>query len=186
MPWWKNPTKDQKDSYKRGEHVMNKPEAAAMRRIQSETGKTEEEVRAIKKYREMLSDAQLDDKSRETKEWRRDYLQKREKEKELGINSKWNFGSIKAMFKQKTMQVLNGDKETTDELYKRYAGGLVDDKRPKAFFYRNFGTSFQSETEVMQAIAKTDGQFVYSPDRNEVGFMHEASLTVFSLVYQVK
>lgn len=39
-------------------HVMNKDEAKEMRRIQSKTGLSEEEVRTHKKYRKMLSDAQ--------------------------------------------------------------------------------------------------------------------------------
>ena len=162
---------------------MNKPEAQVMRRIQSETGKTEEEVRQIKKYRKMLSDAQLTESQRSTKEWRREYLRRREVDEKHGINPKWNFGSIKAMFNQKTMQVLNGDKEATGRLYKRYAGGLVDDKRPKAFFYRKFNHP-QPETQIMQAIDKTEGMFFFSSDRNEVGFAYDASLIVFSLVYQ--
>ena len=51
-------TKHLTDRYKRGEHVMNSHEATVMRRIQSETGKSEEEVREIKKYRIELSEAQ--------------------------------------------------------------------------------------------------------------------------------
>ena len=86
------------------------------------------------------------------------------------------------MFKQKTMQVLNGDKEMTSRLYKRYAGGLVDAKRPKDFHYRILSGSI-SETDAMKAIDKTDGMFVFSPDRKEVGFMYEASLLVFLLAY---
>lgn len=41
-----------------GEHVMMKPEAKVMRRLQAETGLSEEEIRSHKKYRKMLSDAQ--------------------------------------------------------------------------------------------------------------------------------
>lgn len=41
-----------------GEHVMNSDESKALRRIMSETGMNEEEVRKHKKYRKMLSDAQ--------------------------------------------------------------------------------------------------------------------------------
>jgi hypothetical protein len=44
--------------YQRGEHVMNKNEAAVMRRLQSETGLTEEQIREHKKYRILLSEAQ--------------------------------------------------------------------------------------------------------------------------------
>lgn len=183
--WYEKTKKDETRRYGRGEHVMSQPEAKVMRRIQSETGLTEEEVRSHKKYRKMLSDAQLTDTQRATLEYRREWKRNHDEMEKNGLNPKWQFGSEKAMFKQKTMQVLNGDKEATGELYKRYAGGLVDDKRPNAFYYRKF-EGFQSETDVMKAIARTDGQFVYSPDRNEVGFMYEDSLTMFSLVFEEK
>lgn len=39
-------------------HVMNKNEAKLCRKLMSETGKTEEELRKDKKYRKMLSEAQ--------------------------------------------------------------------------------------------------------------------------------
>ena len=39
-------------------HYANKKEAKTLRRIMSQTGLTESEVRAIKKYRIMLSEAQ--------------------------------------------------------------------------------------------------------------------------------
>lgn len=189
MRGWKSgrmkTSKENTRRYARGEHVMSKPEASLMRKIQSETGLSEEEVRSQKKFRKMLSDIQMSEQAKAGLNYRRKKQAEREYNEKHGINSKWNFGSEKAMFKQKTMQVLNGDKETTAELYKRYAGGLVDDKRPKGFFYRTFDT-WQSETDVMKAIAKTDGQFVYSPDRNEVGFRYESSMTVFSLVYEMK
>jgi hypothetical protein len=176
--------KEETRRYGRGEHVMSKPEGAVMRRIQSETGMTEEEVRKIKKYRKMLSDAQLSPVAHERKEFIRNRERLLKEDEKLGINSKWKWGSEKSMFMQKACQVLNGDKETAQGLYKRYAGGLVDDRRPKAFFYRKF-EGFQSETDIMKAIAQTDGQFVYSPDRNEVGFMYESCMTMFSLCYQV-
>ena len=51
-------TKHQTRRYQRGEHVMNKNESTVMRRLQSETGLSEEEVREHKKYRKMLSAAQ--------------------------------------------------------------------------------------------------------------------------------
>jgi hypothetical protein len=159
-----------------GGHVMAKPEAAVMRRIRSETGMTEAQVREIKKYRKMLSDAQLSDTEREKLALRRQF--------HADHQSKWSWGSEKAMFKQKTMQILL-DKEATARLYKRYAGGLVDNKRPTNFHYRKFDKT-QPETQIMLAIDKTDGQFVYSPDRNEVGFRYADSLTIFSLVYQVQ
>ena len=168
-------TKRQTEAYGRGEHVMSKPEASVMRRIQSETGLSEEEVRSHKKYRVMLSNTQESSKLMQLKR-RREY-------QTHGTPKKWQWGSEKAMFKQKTMQVLNGDKEATARLYKRYAGGLVDDRHPKAFHYRKFNNS-QPETQIMQAIDRTDGQFVYSIDNNEVGFMYAESLTIFSLVYQ--
>jgi len=40
-------------------HIPNKTEAALLRRLMSETGKNEEEIREIKKYRIMLSEAQV-------------------------------------------------------------------------------------------------------------------------------
>lgn len=51
-------TKQHTRRYGRDEHVMNKNEAAVMRRLQSMTGLSEEEIRAHKKYRKMLSAAQ--------------------------------------------------------------------------------------------------------------------------------
>jgi hypothetical protein len=41
-----------------GIHVMNKDEARVMRRLQSQTGLSQEEIRKHKKYRKMLSEAQ--------------------------------------------------------------------------------------------------------------------------------
>ena len=179
MGYWggRKSTKKLTEAYGRGEHVMNKLEGKVMRRIRAETGMSEEEVRSHKKYRVMLSDAQIPGKAKELerRSWRQAYEER----------TKWGFGSNKAMFKQKTMQVLNGDKEATARLYKRYAGGLVDDRRPAKFFYVKFKAN-QPETQIMQAIDKTDGQFAYSPNLNEVGFAYEASLTVFSLVYEVQ
>ena len=40
-------------------HIMNKDESKVLRRLMSEIGMTEEEVRTHKKYRKMLSDAQV-------------------------------------------------------------------------------------------------------------------------------
>jgi len=45
-------------AYSNGAHVPNKNEATLLRKIMSESGLTEEEVRANKKYRKMLSEAQ--------------------------------------------------------------------------------------------------------------------------------
>lgn len=41
-----------------GEHIPNKQEAKLLRRLMSETGNTEEEIRDIPKYRRMLAEAQ--------------------------------------------------------------------------------------------------------------------------------
>jgi hypothetical protein len=41
----------------RGGHIANKKESALLRKLMSETGKTEEEIRAIYKYRKALSEA---------------------------------------------------------------------------------------------------------------------------------
>ena len=41
-----------------GEHIMNKDEGKLMRRLKNETGLSEEEIRKIRKYRIMLSEAQ--------------------------------------------------------------------------------------------------------------------------------
>lgn len=51
-------TKHHTRRYQRGEHVMNSNEAKVMRRLQSETGLTEVEIREHKKYRVLLSEAQ--------------------------------------------------------------------------------------------------------------------------------
>jgi len=169
-------SKDQTRRYARGEHVMSKNEASLMRRLQSETGMSEKEVRSHKKYRKMLADAGAPGRMAQLRTRRR--IQDQEK-------NGWPWGPTKAMFMQKACQVLNGDKAASARLYKRYAGGLVDDKRPKGFHYRKF-VSDQPETQIMQAIDRTDGQFVYSPDNNEVGFMYADSLTMFSLVYQAQ
>ncbi len=41
----------------RGGHILNKNESALLRKLMSETGKTEEEIREIYKYRKALSTA---------------------------------------------------------------------------------------------------------------------------------
>lgn len=41
-----------------GVHIMNKDEGRVMRRLKNETGLTEVEIRKVKKYRVMLSEAQ--------------------------------------------------------------------------------------------------------------------------------
>jgi hypothetical protein len=43
---------------KPGVHIMNKNEAKMMRKLQSQTGLSQDEIRSIKKYRVMLSEAQ--------------------------------------------------------------------------------------------------------------------------------
>ena len=47
-----------KRCYSKGAHIPNKNEAQLLRKIMSETGLTEEEIRESKKYRVMLSEAQ--------------------------------------------------------------------------------------------------------------------------------
>lgn len=167
-------TKKETETYKCGEHVMNKAEGAIMRRIQSETGLSKEEVRTHKKYRKMLSDAQNShiNKQTITLRWR----------DSNHIKETLDWGSPKTMFMQKACQILKGDKELATRLYKRYSGGLVDDKRPNAFYYREISIK-QDETTILKAIDKTDGMFVFAPHRNEVGFAYETSLTMFSLLY---
>lgn len=181
---WSLMTKRQTEAYARGEHVMSKPEASLMRRIQSETGMTEEEVRKHKKYRKMLSDAQKPANWKPAGWYAGNPLTTRAGLKNP-LEEKWSWGSQKAMFMQKACEVLNGDKEAAARLYKRYAGGLIDDHRPNAFYYREFDNT-QPETDILKAIDKTEGMFVFAPHRNEVGFMYETSLTMFSLCYQVK
>ena len=172
-PPWKA-YKEKRAERQGGGHVMSKPEAKVMRRIQAETGMTEEQIRSYKKYRIMLSRTQ--------EPGRMDMIRRREfhaKQQES-----WSWGSEKGMFKQRAQQLLD-DKEMTAELYKRYAGGFVDCKRPKAFHYRKFEKQ-QLPAEVLKAIAKTDGQYYYSVDQNEVGFMYETSMLMFTLAFQEK
>jgi len=53
-----DPRAKRKRHAKPGEHIMNKDEGKLMRRLKNDTGLTEKEIRAIKKYRVMLSEAQ--------------------------------------------------------------------------------------------------------------------------------
>lgn len=165
--------KEKTRRYARGEHVMSKAEGSLMRRIQSETGLSEEEVRTHKKYRKMLSDTQKSGSSLSSRLW---------KPGPTPLEEKWSWGSPKAMFMQKACEVLDNDKEAAARLYKRYAGGLIDMRHPSRFYYRSFSL-IQNQTEILKAIDKTDGMFVFDPQRNEVGFAYESSLTMFSLVY---
>ena len=56
-------------------HLMNSDEAKCLRRIMSETGLNEPKIRAIKKYRKMLSEAQdLGEKSLTWDEKRNKYI----------------------------------------------------------------------------------------------------------------
>jgi Zn-dependent M16 (insulinase) family peptidase len=55
IPFRMNP---KKVYVKPDEHVMNKNEAKLMRRLQAQTGLSQEEIREIKKYKKMLSEAQ--------------------------------------------------------------------------------------------------------------------------------
>jgi len=43
----------------KGVHIMNKNEAKLLRKLKKDTGLSEEEIRSHKKYRKMLSDAQV-------------------------------------------------------------------------------------------------------------------------------
>lgn len=52
------PFENPKKSLPKNVHQMNKNEATLMRKLMSETGMTEIEIRQIKKYRKMLSEAQ--------------------------------------------------------------------------------------------------------------------------------
>ncbi len=51
---WQNPKK----SLPPNVHQMNSDESRLLRKLMSETGMSEKEIRAIKKYRKLLSDAQ--------------------------------------------------------------------------------------------------------------------------------
>lgn len=54
----KDKRREVKLSLPNGVHLMNKNEAKVMRQLKKKTGLSEEEIREVKKYRKMLSDAQ--------------------------------------------------------------------------------------------------------------------------------
>ena len=74
--YWDRPSYGSKNrGVPRGVHIMNGPEAKVMRRLKSDTGLTEEEIREVKKYRVELSTAQKEgekakrSKLQKLKEW---------------------------------------------------------------------------------------------------------------------
>ena len=157
------------DAYIRGEHVMSKPEAKVMRRLQAETGLSEEEIRSVKKYRKMLSDAQGRKSHAKPAEqtWTIDY---------------------KCRFRQR-VGVFIKDDSVIDELYKRHAGGMMgaDDRRPKDFHYATIPVGGTDAHRALQTIHdQTDGRYYYDPAAREVGFQYEENLTMFLLALQVQ
>ena len=164
-PPWKD-YKDKRIERQGGGHVMAKPEAKVMRRLRAETGLSEEEIRSHKKYRKMLSDAQSKPIPRT--------------EGEVKYENMWP---------KKQFEFQYGhffEKDVFNELWKRYAGGLLDDteKRPKKFHYAKV-PGFQAIPHVLNTVHNsTDGQYYYNPKTGEIGFMHESSLTMFVLAYQ--
>jgi hypothetical protein len=70
--------RERKKYAKPGEHIPNKNEAKFLRKIMSETGMSEEEVRAHKTYRKMLSEAQKVPAAKKTDDQKRlDNIMKR-------------------------------------------------------------------------------------------------------------
>lgn len=68
-----------------GVHIMGKPEAKVMRKLQALTKMTEEEIRKVKKYRKMLSEAQNNNGKIESARNRWDYLLVKCVLEELGL-----------------------------------------------------------------------------------------------------
>lgn len=66
-------------------HIMGKPEAKVMRKLKALTKMTEEEIRKVKKYRKMLSEAQNNNGKIESARNRWDYLLVECVLKELGL-----------------------------------------------------------------------------------------------------
>lgn len=166
--WRKDKKKSQTRRYARGEHVMSGPEARVMRRIQSENGLTEEEVRSEKKFRKMLADAAQNLAISEPRETIVATAVVSPREQFISQVSCWSFC----------------DEEMAERLYKRYAGlTLLEPSRPKKFHYAT--PEKVHHGIVMEAIDRcTDGQFVYNMKTGEVGFMYESNLTMFLLSYQ--
>ena len=165
--WWQKTKTDETRRYARGEHVMSAPEAKVMRRIQSETGLTEEEARAHKKYRKMLSDAQQ----------KKPQPIVRVDMTGLMTPSERFFDYLKAW---------GLDEEMSERLYKRFSGiELYDGKRPEKFHYTTIAKCHHGIA--MRTIDQcTDGMFVYDMKKREVGFMYESNVSMFTLSYQYK
>jgi len=166
--------------YKRDEHVMGQPEAKVCRRLMAETGLNEEQLREHKKYRKMLSDAQFPGNTHSV---RQNFFARQEQQK---IDTSAVYASTKDMFMQLATQLLDGDKKMAARLYKRYAGGLVDAKRPSAFHYRILDNKHNKPADVLRAVDKADGMFSYSPERGDIGFMYESSMLMFTLAHEIK
>ena len=163
-PPWKQ-YKEKRASRQGGGHVMSKPEAKVMRRLQAETGLSEEEIREHKKYRKMLSDAQT-----------AHIMAPAYKDVEVYGPARERFFLL--------CETFGVEEEIIPELWKRYAGGLLaTDSRPKNFHYANVGAA--PAVEVLRIIHNnTDGQFYYNTKGVEVGFMYKENLTMFLLAYQ--
>lgn len=162
--WFK--TRNRKIERANGGHVMGKPEAKMMRKIQAETGLTKEEVREHKKYRKLLSNTQAPS----IPHW-----------KILADTENVEF-TPRDRFMEQAM-FWTKDQEMCERLYKRSVGGLTDGKRPKNFHYATLGLCRHGL--VLEAIDQsTDGMFTFNPIKREVGFMYEANLSTFLLSYQ--
>jgi len=153
-------------AHSNGAHIMGKPEAKVMRRIQAETGLPEEEIRMYKKYRKMLSDAQ----GKKT--------HAKPEEKTYTVDYRFRFKSRVSIFIK--------DEKVIDELYKRCAGGLINEGyKPKNLHYATIPPTLPDI--VLQTIHdQTDGRFYYEPAERIVGFQYEENLTMFLLALQVQ
>lgn len=152
-----------------GGHVMGKPEAKMMRKIQAENNLTEDEVRSHKKFRRMLADAAHHPAGAEPRT-----LSAHMSPQERFISQ---------------VVAWTSDKEMAERLYKRFAGiemldsGLI--KRPEKFHYTKIGKCHHRI--VMETIDRcTDGMFVYNMKTQEVGFMYESNISMFVLTYEYK
>jgi len=151
-----------------GAHIMGKPEAKMMRKIQAENNLTEEEVREHKKYRKMLADAARNDPIPAP----------------LGGLAGAILSPRERFFDWLTAWAI--DEEMAERLYKRFVGiELVDGKRPEKFHYTTIAKCHHGIA--MRTIDQcTDGMFVYDMKKREVGFMYESNVSMFTLSYQYK
>ena len=163
--WWQKTKKDETRRYARGEHVMSQPEAKVMRRIQAETGLTEEQVRSHKKYRIMLSETQ-----------------KHAKQPGYVTNVEPSNLTPREQFMLQVSTWALCDQAMAERLYKRFGSIMMMDDGPKNFHYATISKCHHGL--VMKAIDQsTDGMFVYNPAKREVGFMYESNLTMFLMTY---